>query len=340
VIGEALSRVAAGGTLERSEMRDVMGAIMGEGASELEVAALLAALHTRGETLEEIVGAAQALRELAVELPEAPEGAIDTCGTGGSGIGTFNISTLAALVAAAAGVPVAKHGNRAATSRCGSADLLEVLGIPVDAPPPLMARSVREVGVGFLFARTCHPAMKRVAPIRSGLPIPTLFNRLGPLSHPMGVKRQLVGVAERSMLDSTLEALVELGGESAWVFHSADARDEISLSGPTEVLSYRDDRIEAFQLEAGAYVSKAGLEALRGGDLADNARIAQEVLEGAPGPRRDAVALAAGAALCVAGRSADLAEGVSVAERLLEIGAVRALLERWMAFLAEAEAAE
>jgi anthranilate phosphoribosyltransferase len=339
MIAEALSRVAAGGTLERAEMREVIGAIMRGGASDLEVGELLTALHARGETLEEIVGAALALRELAVELPEAPAGAIDTCGTGGSGVGTFNISTLAALVAAAAGVPVAKHGNRAATSRCGSADLLEALGVPVDAPPPLMACAVREVGIGFLFARTCHPAMKSVAPVRSALPIPTLFNRLGPLGHPMGVKRQLVGVAERSMLDSTLEALAELGAERAWVFHSTDARDEISLSSPTEVLSYRDGRIEAFQLDPGAYVRPADLDALRGGDVAVNARIARELLGGAPGPRRDAVALAAGAALCIADRAADLAEGVSEAERLLESGAVRKLLERWLAFLAEAGAA-
>jgi anthranilate phosphoribosyltransferase len=339
MIGKALSRVAAGGALERAEMRDVMGAIMRGGAGELEVAALLAALHTRGETLDEIVGAAQALRELAVALPGAPAAAIDTCGTGGGGVGTFNISTLAALVAAAAGVPVAKHGNRAATSRCGSADLLEALGIPIDAPPRLMARAVREVGIGFLFARTCHPAMKRVAPIRSALPIPTLFNRLGPLAHPMGVKRQLVGVAARSMLDSTLEALVELGADAAWVFHSEDARDEISLSGPTEVRSYRDGRIEAFQLEPGTYVSEAGLDALRGGDTATNERIAREVLGGAGGAQRDAVALAAGAALCVAGRVSDLAEGVAEARRLLEAGAARELLERWTAFLAEAGAA-
>jgi anthranilate phosphoribosyltransferase len=339
MIGAALSRIAAGGTLERAEMRDVIGAIMGGDASELEVAALLTALHTRGETLEELVGAAQALRELAVELPEAPPGAIDTCGTGGGGVGTFNISTLAALVVAAAGVPVAKHGNRAATSRCGSADLLEALGIPVDAPPPRMARAVGEVGIGFLFARTCHPAMKRVAPIRSALPIPTVFNRLGPLAHPMGVKRQLVGVAERSMLDSTLEALVELGAECAWVFHSADAKDEIALSGPTEVLRCCEGHIEAFHLEPGDYVNEAGLEALRGGDVAANVRIARAVLEGAPGAHRDAVALASGAALCVAGRAADLAEGVSEAQRLLESGAAAALLERWVAFLAEPGAA-
>jgi anthranilate phosphoribosyltransferase len=234
---------------------------------------------------------------------------------------------------------VAKHGNRAATSRCGSADLLEALGVAVDAPPRLMARAVREVGIGFLFARTCHPAMKSVAPVRSALPIPTLFNRLGPLAHPMGVKRQLVGVAERSMLDSTLEALVDLGAECAWVFHSADARDEISLSGPTEVRSYRDGRIQAFRLEPGSYVSEAGLDALRGGDAAANAQIAREVLGGAVGPRRDAVALAAAAALCVAGRVGALAEGVSEAQRLLDGGAAGALLERWISFLAEAGAA-
>jgi anthranilate phosphoribosyltransferase len=339
MIGRALSRVAAGETLERAEMREVMSAIMRGGAGEVEVAALLAALRTRGETLEEVVGAAEVLRDLAVELPEAPDGAIDTCGTGGGGVGTFNISTLAALVAAAAGVPVAKHGNRSATSRCGSADLLESLGVPVEAPPVLMARAVREVGIGFLFARTCHPAMKSVAPVRSQLSIPTLFNRLGPLSHPMRVRRQLVGVAEASMLDSTLEALVVLGAERAWVLHSADARDEVSLSGPTEVRSYADGRRQAFRLEAGAYVPEAGLEALRGGDVAGNEGIAREVLGGGKGPRRDAVALTAAAALCVAERVEDLAEGVREAGRLLDSGAPRDLLERWVDFLARAGAA-
>jgi anthranilate phosphoribosyltransferase len=333
MIARAVSRAVAGSRLERAEMREVILAIMRGGASEAEVAALLAALRTRGETLDEVVGAAQALRALAIELPPAPDGAIDTCGTGGGGVGTFNVSTLAGLVAAAAGVPVAKHGNRSATGRCGSADLLEALHVPVEASPALMARAVREVGIGFLFARTCHPAMKSVAPIRSQLPFPTLFNRLGPLANPMGVRRQLVGVAERSALDSTLEALVELGAERAWVFHSDDARDEISLSGPTEIRSFRDGRRETLRLEPGEYVPEAGLEALRGGDVAENERIAREVLGGGQGPRRDAVALTAAAALCVADRVEDLAAGVREAERVLDSGAALELLERWVAFL-------
>jgi len=332
VIRDALIQVAGGGRLDRATMRTVVREIVEGDAPDLEVAALLAALRTRGETLDEVVGAAEALRDLAVRLPAAPPDAIDTCGTGGGGVGTFNISTLAALVVAAAGVPVAKHGNRAATSRCGSADLLEALGVPLDLPPATMARAVEAVGIGFLFARACHPAMARVAPLRAALPIPTLFNRLGPLTHPMRVRRQLLGVGQPELLDATLDALVELGIERAWVFHSPDARDEISLAEPTEVRAVEDGRRRAFRIEPGAHVPRADLEALRGGDVDENARIAREVLSGRPGVRSDAVALAAAAGLCVAGRADSLDKGVAEARRCLESGAASAKLERWVSF--------
>lgn len=337
MIAEAASCVAGGGELSRAEMRGLVGAIMaGEGADE-EVGALLVALYRRGETIDEVIGAAEALRALALPLPPAPPGAIDTCGTGGDRSGTFNISTLAALVAAGAGVPVAKHGNRSATSRCGSADVLEALGVRLELPPQRMARAVHEVGIGFLFARVCHPAMARVAPIRARLDTPTLFNRLGPLTNPMDVRRQLVGVANPEHVADTLEALIALGAECAWVVHSADGLDEISPGATTEVHAYREGARERLRLEPGQLVPAGPREALAGGDAARNAEIAREVLGGTKGPCRDAVLLNAAAALHVAGRAASLGDGVLAAEAAIDSGAARALLERWIAFCASDE---
>jgi anthranilate phosphoribosyltransferase len=224
-MSRALERAVSGELFSRAEMRELVREIMSGTLADVQIAALLAALRTRGETLDEVVGAAEAMRELALPLPEAPPGAIDTCGTGGDGANSFNISTVSALVVAGAGVPVAKHGNRAASSRCGSAELLEALGVAIDIPPERMARAVREVGIGFLYARVCHPAMARVAPVRASLGIRTLFNRLGPLTNPMHVRRQLVGVATGALVEPTLAALVELGAECVWVVHGEDGLD-------------------------------------------------------------------------------------------------------------------
>lgn len=338
MIGEALRRVAAGESLTRDEMRGVIQAIVRGDESELRVAALLAALRTRGETGDEIAGAAQALLELAVPLPEAPPGAIDTCGTGGDGAGTFNISTLAALVVAGAGVPVAKHGNRAATSRCGSAELIEGLGVRLDLPPERMARAVEAVGIGFLFARACHPAMARVAPVRSALPIPTLFNRAAPLANPMRPRRQLLGVARAGDMEAAARALIELGHERVWVVHGEDGLDEISTCASTRVLACTGDRVESLTLAPGAHVSKASPEDLAGGDAERNVAIARAVLAGKPGPQRDVVVLNAGAALVVAGRAGDLDDGVARAGESIDSGAARGVLERWVAFTRESGA--
>ncbi len=338
MIDSALQRVAAGAELSREEMRDVIGEIVEGAAPEPVVAALLALLHARGETLDELVGAAEALRERAVPLPEAPSGAIDTCGTGGDGANTFNISTVAALVVAGAGVPVAKHGNRAATSRCGSAELLEALGVRLELAPERMARAVSEVGIGFLFARACHPAMARVAPIRASLPIPTLFNRLGPLTNPMRPRRQLLGVGQPDALSSLARALLALGVERAWVVHGEDGLDEVSSCADTRVLAIEEGAILERVLRAGELVPRARPEDLAGGDAAENAAITRAVLAGEAGPRRDVVLLNAGAALLVAGLAADPAEGVRLAAKSLDSGAARDLLARWVAFC-EAEAA-
>jgi anthranilate phosphoribosyltransferase len=338
VIGTALERVVSGASLSRAEMRDVVRAMLTEGTDDLQLAALLAALRARGETLDEVVGAAEAMRELALPLPQAPANAIDTCGTGGDGSNSLNLSTLAALVVAGAGVPVAKHGNRAASSRCGSAELLEALGVNVSAEPARMARAVVEVGMGFLFARACHPAMARVAPIRTRLGIRTIFNRLGPLTNPMRVRRQLVGVAERALLEPTLRALVELGAERAWVVHGEDGLDELSLGAPTQVLAFEDGAVRRFAIEPGQLFARASRERLAGGDVAANARLARAVLAGEKGAPRDAVLLNAAAALCVAGKAASLEDGASLAARSVDGGRAFAILERLAAYSGEGRA--
>jgi anthranilate phosphoribosyltransferase len=338
VIGAALERVVSGAALSRAEMRDVVRAMLTEGTDDLQLAALLAALRARGETLDEVVGAAEAMRELALPLPEAPANAIDTCGTGGDGSNSLNLSTLAALVVAGAGVPVAKHGNRAASSRCGSAELLEALGVNVGAKPARMARAVVEVGMGFLFARACHPAMARVAPIRTRLGIRTIFNRLGPLTNPMRVRRQLVGVADRALLEPTLRALVELGAERAWVVHGEDGLDELSLGAPTQVLAFEDGAVRRFAIEPGQVLPRASREQLEGGDIAANARLARAVLAGERGAPRDAVLLNAAAALCVAGKAPSLEEGVSLGARSVDDGRACAILERLATYSGEGRA--
>jgi anthranilate phosphoribosyltransferase len=339
VIAQALARVQRGALLERAEMRDVVRAIACEECDPALVEALLVALHQRGESVDEVAGAAEAMRELAVKLPAAPPDAVDVVGTGGDRAGTFNISTVAALVVAGAGVPVAKHGNRAATSACGSADVLEALGVRIDAPPERMAAAVREVGFGFLFARACHPAMARVAPIRARIAHPTLFNRLGPLCNPMRVRRQLVGVAQAALLEPTRDALVALGSDRVWVAHAEDGLDELSLTGPARVAAFVDGRAERFPLDPARWLPRAPTEALAGGDPTTNAAIARAVLGGEPGPKRDVVLLNAGVALVVAGRAREPGEGIALARGAIDSGAARRVLERFVAFAQEGAAA-
>jgi len=328
----ALERVVRGELFSRAEMRALVREIMDGALADVQIAALLAALRMRGETLDEVVGAAEAMRELALPLPEAPASAIDTCGTGGDFADTFNISTVSALVVAGAGVPVAKHGNRAASSRCGSAEMLEALGVAIDIAPARMARAVSEIGIGFLYARACHPAMARVAPVRAALGIRTLFNRLGPLTNPMRVRRQLVGVAVGALVEPMLAALIELGAESVWVVHGEDGLDELSLSAPTRVAAYADGRTERFIVGHGEFVPEASRAAIAGGDAAENARIARAVLAGEKGAPRDAVLLNSAAALCVAGRAQNLREGVRIAAEVIDAGRSRVVLERFAAF--------
>jgi anthranilate phosphoribosyltransferase len=252
---------------------------------------------------------------------------IDTCGTGGDGSGTFNISTTAAFVVAGAGVPVAKHGNRAASSRAGSFDVLEALGVNADLPVADAARLLREVGIGPFFARRAHPAMRHVAPVRAELPIRTVMNCLGPLLNPVGAKRQLVGVYARALVEPIARVLCALGSERALVVHGADGLDEITVTGPTFAALLQQGAVRTLSIEPGALgLPLAPAAALAGGDAAENARITRAILEGEAGPRQDVVVLNAGAALWVAEAAPDLAAGVALARRSIASGAAKAKL--------------
>ncbi|MEO8359377.1 MAG: anthranilate phosphoribosyltransferase [Vicinamibacteria bacterium] len=286
-----------------------------------QVGALLGALRTRGESALEILGFARALREKASPFPLSPEGLVDTCGTGGDGLSTVNVSTLAALTVAACGVRVAKHGNRAVSSRCGSADLLEALGVKIDLSPALTARSIQETGFGFLLAPLYHQTLRHVAPIRRELGFRSIFNLVGPLANPASVKRQVVGVPSPAHLRPMAEALHLLGSEHAYVVHGDDGSDEVSLTGPTTVFEVRPNGLTAMTLHPG----DAGLPTCRpadltGGDAATNMDRAHRVLSGEPGPSFDFVVLNSALALMAAGQATSLREGASKSREALVSG--------------------
>ncbi len=317
-------------------MRDVM-----EGrAAPAALAALLAALVMKGERPAEIVGFARTMREHAVRL-SAPAGDVfDTCGTGGDRSGTFNISSAAAIVVAACGVKVAKHGNRSVSSRCGSADVFERLGVHVDARPVVVERTLREAGIAFFFAPTFHPAMKHAAQTRRDMGIRTAFNLLGPLTNPAGAARQIVGVPRPELTELLARSLLLLGSERAWVVHGADGIDEISTTGHTKVSECRAGAVHTFYVHPADFgVAKASPLDLKGGDAAENAAIVRDVLSGRSGPARDVVLLNAGAALFVAGRTGSVREGIDAAALAIDTGAARGTLEKMaQGSRAEAEA--
>jgi anthranilate phosphoribosyltransferase len=301
--------------------------IVGGGASEAEIAALLVALRTKGETVGEIVAAARALRAHA-DTAEGDPRAVDTCGTGGDGADTFNISTAAAFVVAGAGVPVAKHGNRSASSRCGSIDVLEGLGVRVELSTAQSAKLLAEVGVAPFFARRAHPAMRYVAPVRAKLGIRTLMNCLGPLLNPVGVRYQLVGVYDAGLVEPLAAALGRLGAARALVVRGEDGLDEITTTGPTRAALWADGRVETLTLRPeAAGLATARPEDLRGGDVEENAAKIRAILGGEPGPARDVVLANAGAALWVAGATADWRSGVERAAESLDSGAAAARLD-------------
>lgn len=297
-----------------------MSELMEGAAPPAHVAALLAMLRVRGETADELAAFARVMRSHAVRV-DAPTGCVDLCGTGADGSGTFNVSTVSAFVVAGAGVPVAKHGNRAITSQCGSADLIEALGIPLDPGPEAVARSIRETGFGFIFAPAYHPAMKHAMPIRRELPMRTAFNLLGPLSSPASVRRQLLGVADARLMPLIAGALAQLDVERALVVHGADGLDELSLAGPNAALLVDGTDVHEVLIDGAELgLERADSTALAGGDAQRNADIAHTVLGGDQAPARDVVLLNAGAALFVAGAAADVGEGVALAAEAIDSG--------------------
>ena len=320
--------------LDEATAHGVMRELMSGDAESSQVAALLIALRAKGESGSEIAGFVRGTLEAAepIELePALRARLVDTCGTGGDGAGTFNISTVAALVVAAAGVPVAKHGNRAASGTCGSADLLEAWGVVIDLPPDRVATCLTELGIGFLYARLFHPAMRHVAPVRVQLGIRTVFNLLGPLSNPAGAPHQVVGIADPALGEPMATALAQLGKRRALVFHGRDGLAELTLSGPSDVWEVRDGRVVVGVVDpAELGLQRATMDQLRGGSVSDNVAIADAVLAGESGPRRDIVALNAAAALVAAGAVDDLADGVRLAGEVIDDGRALALRDRWV----------
>ena len=328
---EYLAKIIAGGVLSREEAASVINRIMDGEVPATMTAAFLVAWKTRGETVDEIAGCAAAMRAHALQIPVQRRDLVDTCGTGGSGTDTFNISTTNAFLLAGAGLGVVKHGNRSASSRCGSADVLEELGVPIDLPPEQVAKMVDETGFGFLFARTFHPAMKHVGPVRAELGVRTVFNILGPLTNPAGAKRQVIGVFDPDLPEVMARVLRELGSEEVMVVHGEDdGVDEISLAGPTRVAHLKDGEIKTTTITPESVgLTRAPLAEVRGGDAAENAGITTALLQGElKGPKRDILMLNAAAALQVAGKVADLREGVALAGRLLDQGKWMEVLEK------------
>jgi anthranilate phosphoribosyltransferase len=332
MIAQAIKRAVEGRHLERDEMHDVFAAMMDGQATDVQKSALLVALRMKGETPEEITGAALAMRERVTPLDVDREGLVDTCGTGGDGRGTFNISTVAALVAAGAGANVAKHGNRAVSSSCGSADVLSALGVYIDLDAARMSQVLRRAGIAFLFAPKLHPAMSAVAAVRRELGVRTIFNVLGPLTNPAFARRQVLGVYADRLTDTVAQVLAALGADHALVVHSRDGLDEISVSAPTHVCEVRDGEVRSYDItpeEIG--VGRHSLDALAGGDARQNADIARAVLSGENGARQDVVVANAGAACYVAGLAPTIRDGVELAKESLRSGRAAEKLEQLIA---------
>jgi len=314
------------------EASAAMETIMDGRAQPSQIAGLLVGMAMKGERPDEIVGLARTMRARATKLSRSFAPVFDTCGTGGDGANTFNVSTVAALVLAGCGVRVAKHGNRSASSRCGSADLLEALGVNVMAEPPAVERCLEQAGMAFFFAPVFHPSMKHAGPTRKELGIRTAFNLLGPLTNPAGASRQLVGVPRPELTELVARSLAQLGAERAWVVHGADGLDEISTTGYTKVSECRDGRVNTFYLHpADVGLAKSSADGLKGGEAADNVAIARRVLAGDAGAPRDVVLLNAGASLLVAGRAVTIREGIGLAAAAIDSGRAAAVLDQLIA---------
>ena len=314
--------------LSVEEAASAMGAIMSGEATAAQIGALLVGLTMKGERPAEIAGLAKTMRANAVRLSRPFDDAFDTCGTGGDRSGTFNISSAAALVAAAAGLRIAKHGNRSVSSQCGSADVFEALGVDLSADPSVVEQSLDSVGIAFFFAPTFHPSMRHAAPVRRELAVRTAFNLLGPLTNPAGTRRQLVGVPHSELTELIARALLLLGSERAWVVHGADGIDEMSTTGHTKVSECRNGAVSTFYVHPGDFgLPKAERHDLKGGDATANAAILREIVAGEKGPRRDVVLLNAGASLFVAGKAASVRDGIDQAVVAIDSGAARRKLE-------------
>lgn len=340
VLSDAINKVCRGEELAEDEAAAVLREVMEGRASPEETAGLLIALRTRGETADEIAGLARTMRELATKVNVAIDGLVDTAGTGG-GTPTFNVSTTAAFVAAGAGCPVAKHGNRSATSQCGSADVLEALGARIDLGPEQVADCIENIGFGFMFAPQHHAAMKHVVPVRRALGVRTIFNLLGPLTNPADAPNQVIGVSDGPFLEHMAMALARLGGRSALVVSSEDGLDEISISAPTRVVELRDGKVETYTVTPEDLgVERAPIDAIAFGAPDENARITRAVLSGADtGPALSLTLVNAGAAVYAAGKADTLQAGVDLAAEAVESGAANDLMERFVSHTQELAAA-
>jgi anthranilate phosphoribosyltransferase len=331
---EAIERAVAGKELDGPLVESAVESILSGQASAAQISAFLVAMRMKGETAEELAAAARVMLRHCVRVPhDSGSVVLDTCGTGGDALGTFNISTVSAIVTAACGVTVAKHGNRAASSKAGSADVLEALGVAIEMSPERVAECLRQVGIGFMFARTHHPAMRHAAPVRSELGIRTLFNLLGPLTNPAGATHQLLGVFAADRVEQMARVLSLLGSRGAWVVHGEEGMDEVSPCGATRVAQIAAGEVSVFELRPEDFeVERVGLDALRGGDAGRNAAIAREILAGDKGPRRDAVVINSAAALCAAGLVDSPARGAERATQALDSGAAEAKLHEWIEY--------
>jgi anthranilate phosphoribosyltransferase len=326
-----IAKAATGASLTRAEAARGFDYMMSGEATPSQMGGLLMALRVRGETVDEITGAVMAMREKMLRV-SAPADAVDIVGTGGDASGSYNISTCAAFIVAGAGVPVAKHGNRALSSRSGAADVLAALGVAVELSPAGVARCIRDAGIGFMLAPAHHPAMKNVGPTRVELGTRTIFNLLGPLSNPAGVKRQMVGVFSRQWIEPLAQVLTNLGSEAVWVVHGSDGLDEITTAGPTHVAALERGAVRTFEITPEAVGLKLAKAAdLRGGDAEANAQALRDVLKGRKGPYREVAMLNAAAGLIVAGRARDLKDGLALAAKSIDSGEAEGRLDRLLA---------
>ncbi len=338
-VQQAIAKLVEGQDLARTEAAELMEATMSGNATPAQTAGWLIALRMKGETAEEIAGCAETMRRHAVQVhPRRKAELIDTCGTGADRVKTFNVSTAVAFVAAAAGIPVAKHGNRAVTSKCGSADVLEALGCRLELSPEQLARAIDEIGIGFLFARSHHPAMKYAAPIRQELGVRTVFNLLGPLTNPAGASRQLLGVFSAGLARLIAEVLRELGSEEAMVVHGEPGMDELSTLGETVVVHLKNGQMREERLCPEQFgLRRASPEEVTAPNNPDScAEVIRRLFAGEPGPARDLLLLNAAAAIVVGGKARDLHEGIDVAREMVDSGAAMRVLEQYIQFTQEA----